>query len=471
MYNQWVKFRSACFLLCLVASFAHAQQRPEPSPLTAREAVEPAAANWMKSHLVPFETDVPTSEELKPLLAKLSSARLIGLGESTHGDHQSQVFKSHVIRHLIADQGMDQVVFEINRSAGQALDDYVNQGKGDFSDVIRKGGVFKIWQTDDFASLIGWIRGYVKQTGKPVQIYGIDCQLPGTDLKVVVSFLRKVEPALATRTSKTYQSLFDSEKEGKTYLAWLKSRSKTDYPVFAGPAKNLQEVLKENRTKWSKVKGYEEAEYAAQTAFQAFNAFEKEFGPNPLDFSKPDPAYLCRRDRYMAQNLLQRIGNRRACLWAHDGHVLGELPAELVKLGYATLGYQLKSALKSDYLTVGFTWSTGVIHAKTTGTNKPNLVALQKSAIPQTPVNANRKGDLGEFLGRFGFDHFYIDFRDADEATKKWGEISYYRPEIGWLFDQAKFLTDPDDASPTIPSHDILVYSRRVSPSTLWTFP
>ncbi len=465
-YNHRMNAKSVLILLSLIANSVLAQ-RPEPSPLSAREAAEPGAASWIKSQLTPFATDVPTQAELKPLLSKLASARLIGLGESTHGDHQSQVFKSHVIRRLIADQGLDQVVFEINRSAGQALDDFVNQGKGDFADVIRNQGVFKIWQTDDFASLIGWIRGYVVQTGKKVHIYGVDCQLPAKDLKVALDFLKRKDRRATDQFTKLYAPLFESDKQGKTYLAWLKSCGKDDYAKFAEPAKSIIKRIDD----FKKEPGYEEAAYAATTAWQAFNAFEFSFGPQPEDFSKLKPDYLSRRDRFMASNLLARIGTKRACLWAHDGHVNGELPGEYTKLGYASLGWVLKQAMKTDYVTVGFTWSTGVIHAKVSGGNAPDLVNLQKAAIPQVPVNADRKGDLGEFLGRLGFDNFYIDFRGADEATKKWGKISYYRPSLGWLFDPTKFLTDPEEASPTLPSHDILVYTRRISPSTLWVFP
>jgi erythromycin esterase len=417
----------------------------------------------MKSNLVPFETDIPTTLELRPLVGMLQSAQLLGLGESTHGDHQSQVFKSQLIRRLIADQGLQQVVFEINRSAGQALDDYVNKGQGDFADVIRNDGVFKIWQTDDFASLIAWMRAYVKKTGRSIRVYGIDCQMPGKDLSTVVSFLKKVDPRTADQTAKTYRSLFDADSQGKTYFAWLKSRSKSDYPVYSKPAAALEQLLETNKASWCKVAGFDDAVYAARTAFQAFNAFELDFGGLPSDMSKYNALYLSRRDRFMAQNVLWRIGNNRACLWAHNGHVLG-------RPGDATLGSLLSAKLGAKYVTVGFTWSQGVIHVKSVSGSSVDLVALQNAAFPQVALNANRSGDLGEFLGRLGYDRFYIDLRRADEGTKKWGKVPYYLPSIGWLFNPRGFLGDVNQASPTIPSYDILVYSRKISPSTLW-FP
>jgi len=445
-------------------------QRPEPSPVADRNAAEPGAAAWLRANLTPFETDIPTTLELEPLLARLRSAQLVGLGESTHGDHQSQVLKSQLIRHLIAGQGLQQVVFEMNRSAGQALDMYVNEGKGDLADVIRERGVFKIWQTDDLASLVAWMRAYVKKSGKSIRIHGIDCQSPAKDLAVVISFLEKVDPKAAAQTTKTYGSLFTADREGKTYLAWLKSRAKADYKAFSEPAVALERLLETHRATWSKVAGYEDAAYAARTTFQAFNVFEREFGPQPREMSNPDPAYMGRRDRFMADNVLRRIGNRRACLWAHNGHVLGKLPDRFLKQGYVSLGFQLNGALGASYVTVGFTWSQGVVHVKTISSDSPNLVALQKAAVPQVAVNANREGDLGEFFGRLGYDHFYVDLRHADEATRTWGKIPYYRPDIGWAFDPTKFLTDPDEASATIPGFDVLVYSRKLSPSTLW-FP
>lgn len=448
------------------------EPRKEPSPKAARDATEPAAADWIRSHLTELSTDVPTETEFEPLLRSLASSQLIGLGESTHGDHQSQEFKSQAIRRLILDQKLDTVVFEINRSAGQALDEYVNLGKGEFSDVIRKKGVFKIWHTDEFASLIGWMRGYVVQTGQPIRIYGIDCQMPAKDISTVIDFLKSVDQQAAERLESTYSSLLEFDKSGKTYLAWLEAQGGGDYSKNAEPVQTISKLLTSKKDEWSKLPGYVESVYAAETAYQAFNSFEYEFGNGKRNMLKMTPAYYSRRDKFMAQNLLRRVGQKRACLWAHDLHVLGELPERVAKIGFSTLGAELKKTLKSAYTTVGFTWTAGTIRVKTAANTSTNLAAVQQTAIPLTSVTANQNGDLGEFFARVGPANFYVDLRQADLATQKWGANAYYRASIGWIFDPKVFMVNPiQESIPTIPSHDIIVFNKRISPSSIWIYP
>jgi erythromycin esterase len=456
----------------LVFPFVVDEPRKEPSPKASREATEPAAVVWIRSNLTALSTDIPTEDEFEPLLKSLAASKVIGLGESTHGDHQSQEFKSQAIRRLISVQKLDTVVFEINRSAGQALDEYVNLGRGEFSDVIRNQGVFKIWQTDEFASLIGWMRGYVVKSGRQIRIYGIDCQLPAKDICLVAEFLKGVDQEASTSLSSAYPSLFEFDQKGKTFAAWLEAQGNGDYKKNVDPIRTAAKLLADKQGEWSKLPGYDEAAYAADTAYQAFNSFEFEFGDSTKNIVKMTPAYYSRRDKFMAQNLLKRVGDNRACLWAHDLHVLGEMPEQAKKVGFVTLGAELKKTLKSTYTTVGFTWSDGIIRVKTGAANDVSVAGAQKGEIPLVKVSSKQKGDLGEFFSRIGPDNFYVDFRKADRPTELWGKNAYYRASIGWIFDPKNFMADPTmDSITTIPSHDILVYNKRISPSRLWVYP
>lgn len=460
-------------MLALALSSAVAvAQRPEPSPPAERARLEPAALERIKAIAVPFRADVPTQAELGPLMEKIASARVIGIGESTHGDLQSQTFKGHLIRELVRKGSIDTVIFEINRGAGAQIDAYVNEGKGELADVLLNGGIFSIWRTDEMASLLGWLRAYVQNTGKPVRVYGVDCQDPAVDLELAADFLEKTDRQAARRLRETFAQLFQFEKEKKSYYAWVKAQKKDGFPPYSKAIQDVEALFEKNKQSWKNRAGFDEAKYALRTAWQALHAFEFDFGPGQVDFTKVSPADFARRDLYMGANTITRIGaERRAAIWAHDGHVLPVIASPYKEMGFATLGSAVKDVLGDQYFSIGFTWSRGAIHAKPVSSTNPNILAAQQAAFEVVPLVADQPGDLGEFLGRVGHDRFYFDLRPSTPELAAWGKLPYYVPSVGFAIDPAMWLNQADQAYPMVPTFDVLVYSRVISPSTIWNVP
>lgn len=457
-------------LLALVSGFASSQERPEPSPAADRARLEPLALDWFRKNLVPLKTDVLLRSELKAITDTIGAAQVIGLGEPTHGDQQAQGFKNQVIRELVRQEKVSVLVLEVNRSAGERVNQYVN-GQGELTDVLLKGGIFSIWRTDDFANLIAWLRAAVEQSGKPFRVVGIDCQDPAEDLDAVFKFLDKVDRRAARKGRADFASLLESDKKGESLIAWTKSRKRSDFPVFDGLAKAIQDLFDRNKAKWERRPGYADAKYAAKAARQAFQSYEHEFSSEPLDYAKVPAEFWGRRDRFMGANLVELVGKDRAVVWAHDGHVQSWIPAQYRQMGATTLGIEVRSALKDAYVSVGFAWTRGSIHAKLIE-NENDVVAAQRRPIEEFQLSCDRPGDVGEFLARLETPRFIVDGRKANADTQAWGALRYYRGTLGWGFMPGQWLSDPaSDAMATFPSHDILVYFRELSPSRLWRLP
>lgn len=456
-------------LLALVGGFAPGQDRPEPSPAADRARLEPPALEWFRKNLVPFQADVLLRSELQAFTDLVGDAQVIGLGEPTHGDQQAQGFKNQVIRELVRQGKVSVLVLEVNRSAGERVNQYVN-GQGELTDVLLRGGIFQIWRTDDFANLIAWLRAAVQQSGKPFRVVGVDCQDPAEDLAAVFSFLDKVDRRAARKGRADFASLLESDKKGESLIAWTRSRKRSDFAVYEGLAQALGDLLDRNRARWEKRPGYAEARYAAKTARQALLSYEHEFGSEPVDYAKVPPEYWGRRDRFMGANLLERVGKDRAVVWAHDSHVQSWIPSERAQSGSTTLGVEVRKALRDAYVSVGFAWTRGVIHAKLIE-HENDLVAAQRRPIKEFPLACDRPGDLGEFLARLDTPRFFVDSRKANADVRAWGNLAYYRGSLGWGVLPKRWLVDPMDAMSTFPPHDILVYFRTLSPSTLWRLP
>lgn len=464
--------KAASVLAIAVLSAFAVAQRPEPSPPAERARLEPGALERLKAVAVPFRADVPSQDELGPLLKMVGSARVVGIGESTHGDLQSQTFKGHFIREMVRKGAIDTLIFEINRDAGAQIDAYVNEAKGELSNVLLNGGIFTIWRTDEMASLLGWLRAYVQNTGKQVRVFGVDCQDPATDLQLAIRFLEQVDRSAARRLREPFAQLFLDDKANKTYYAWVKSQKANSFAGFSDAVKEAEALFEKNKGRWHQRNGFAEAQYALRSAWQALHSFEFEFGPDPLDYSKLKPADAGRRDRYMAENVLTRIGTqRRAAIWAHNGHVLPIIAPPYDQMGFATVGSVLRGALGENYLSVGFTWARGAIHAKLISNAAPDIVAAQQAPFEVVPLVSDRPGDLGEFLGRIGQDRFYVDLRQPSPALAEWGKLAYYFPGAGFALDPKSWLSEPWQTSTVVPSYDVLVFNRVVSPSTLWSIP
>lgn len=462
-------------LTCAVAGLALTalaqtapRPRPEPSDPARRAQAEPGALAWLRQNAVPFAADTPTRAELEPLVKALEGTRVYGLGEPTHGDQQSSLFKTHLIRELVRQGKIDSLMFEINRLPGEEFDAFVNEGKGDIADLMVNSGLFAIWKTDEVANLLLWLRAWVQRTGKPIRIYGIDCQDSARDLRDAIDWVARHDRRQAAAWRKQFAGLLDSERPGADALNWLMSQPKGSGP---GLLKALREVVTKIQTteQWKSKPGHAEAVYLAELAWQEVHTFELEIGGGGARVTSAPGEYYGRRDRHMGRNLLNRLGDKhRAALWAHDSHVVSTLSPLAVVAGISSVGNEVKKVLKDEYISVGFAWREGVINAKFFD---GNYLAARTAPFVNTPLLANRPGDLGEFLGRVGPERFWVDLRRADDAFRAWSKLGYYRGWVGFGLNPARFHESANEVLALTECHEILVYTQRLSPSTLWSLP
>src|SRR2546425_204869 len=85
--------------------------RPADTGRRASSADDPAA---LRAHAIPLAGVDPAvpDDDLAPLLERLAGARLVGLGEATHGDHESFQFRSRLVQTLVRRRGLGAVLFE-----------------------------------------------------------------------------------------------------------------------------------------------------------------------------------------------------------------------------------------------------------------------------------------------------------------------------------------------------------------------
>jgi len=455
---------------------AHTQPQPQiakPDLTLASPREEAAALAWLKASGRPFNPAAYGSAELAPLSAILGKARIIGIGEATHGSHQDQAFKAELIKQLVRDGKVQVLVLEANREAGYRIDRYVRFGEGDAASVIRSGSFFRIWKNDEFAGLVLWLRAWNLQAEHKVRVIGIDDQDGGRDSLFALQFVERFAPDEAKRLFQGFGSLIPADRSDPgRFLVWYQKVSDPELARAVQAVNALRAWFETAPAAAQADPGFYDAKWAAELARQNFIIYE--ITRPGFDISKATPEQISARDRFMAENAIAMLGpDERAAIWAHDGHVADEVGWAEYFPGYVTLGSLIEAKLGEQYATVGFTWSRGTFGA--VRLKSFNEAAIMANAQPDDVVTLpnDRPGELGHLFNRTGAEAMWIDLstRPRTPLLDAWARRPYWRGWAGWGVvepEWQKFTPDGELPPPVEVGHDVIVWFRTISPSQLW---
>ncbi len=150
---------------------------------------------WIKNHAVSFKTPRARSglEDLAPLENIIGDARIVALGEGTHGTREFFQMKHRLVEFMASE--MDFTIFSIEANMPEAyrLNDYVLTGKGNPKELIA-GMYFWTWYTQEVLDMVLWMREFNKSGKGRIEFTGFDMQTPDIAMEIVEDFVRRVEP-------------------------------------------------------------------------------------------------------------------------------------------------------------------------------------------------------------------------------------------------------------------------------------
>ena len=132
----------------------------------------------MRQNAIPLET-VEAGHgfaDLQPLGQIVGNARIVELGEATHGTREFFQLKHRIIEYLAAQKGFTIFSIEANMPEAYRLNDYVLHGVGDPRQLLG-GMYFWTWNTQEVLDMILWMREF-NQSGKGhIEFTGFDMQI------------------------------------------------------------------------------------------------------------------------------------------------------------------------------------------------------------------------------------------------------------------------------------------------------
>jgi len=184
--------RVAFGVLCVASAWCFAQEGATP---------DAARVDWLRSVAAPIVTDEAGHgfEDLRPLKAMIGDARIVSLGEPTHGTRECFQFKHRLVEFLASEMGFTIFSIEANMPEAIRLTDYVLRGEGDPRGLI-KGMYFWTWDTEEVLAMVEWMREFnarerEKGSGKQIIFTGFDMQTHRVAADLAKAFVAKSDDA------------------------------------------------------------------------------------------------------------------------------------------------------------------------------------------------------------------------------------------------------------------------------------
>lgn len=419
-----------------------AQSRPLDMVLRrefpADEEAAPDVVAWMRSHALPLG-DAQEPGGVAPLGAMIGMARVVAVGEATHGTREFNLLKLRLFQWLVEYAGFTVFALETGFTDALLANSYVLDGAGDPRRSVS--ALYGPWQTEEWVTLLEWMRGYNTKHARKLKFYGIDIQRPASTVQAVLTYLRAVDRD-AEAPARASLAALSTPLRASHYEALPEARQNEVTAALAA----LEERFDLCRVEY--IKKSDERRYElAREQLRILRASERI--ARHFEFAE--------RDRAMAQVvawLLQREGpDARALVSAHNGHVDGS--------NQDALGAQLRRAFGQDLLSVGLTFHEGSFMAWA-------LPSQEGQGLSEFSVPAPPPGSVEATLARLRHPAVALDLRAvtrANDATARWMEAIHPMWSIGFAVDPAEARQPLSLMSRTPPAvaYDALVSIEKAS--------
>ncbi len=346
MRHRFLKRLGTVALVALASAGAHA-------------AVDQDEIDWVRQNALVLDTVefVDGHEDLLPLLALFEGARIIALGEGTHGTREFFTVRLRLIEFLATELGFTAFAFEFPYGEGIEVNEYVQTGNGDPSEILAR--VYcPPWNHQEMLDLIEWMRTYNATPGRSqaISFHGIDIH-DGSSVLLVDSVLRYIEAVDPSRVAEFAQALECFRYRSMYHIAEF---SDADGARRA----SLRWVVDEIAGRRSQYAGSSPADY--ETALHEARVLLQRAEFYALMGEDPEAATDL-RDAYMAENLAwieESVGpSGRIVVGAHNYHV-GRFKDHVYVAGIETrtqtaMGWHLSERYGNEYVVLATTTRAG----------------------------------------------------------------------------------------------------------------
>ncbi len=399
----------AMVLLCLVSiTVARIAALASPLSLSTKEDLRSASVPLVTPEAGHGFTD------MQPLKQVVGKARVVALGEATHGTREFFQLKHRLLEYLVAEMGFEIFAIEASWPDCARVNDFVMNGRGD--PRLALGGLgFWTWDTEEVLQMILWMRQWNEDAThvRKVTFTGFDMQNPIASARALKEYLTQAVP----------NQFIELDTILPIVLAARAGRSPQD-----GERSALRQAVsglaaRMDQSRASLVAHSSEDAWAVMRHHARLLCQYEEMcrGGNQDGRERRDV-----RDQAMAENALWALERHgpaaKMVVWAHNAHVSFETGAYLTPMGA-----HLRRALRSDLVAIGFVFDNGRFQARS-GLMGP---------LREFTVAPAFRGSLEWGLRQIAYPLFVLDLRRIPRGSEgaTWLARRRSTREVGSIFD------------------------------------
>ena len=307
-------------------------------------------------------TDID-STSVDQLLERVGDARLVLLGESTHGTREFYQMRARITRELIERRGFDFVAVEADWPDAARIDDYVLGGPPRSKLAFKPFARFPswMWRNEEVRDFVTWLRGRnarPENRDQRVGFHGLDLYSMFTSIAAVLAYLDDHDPKAAGTARARYGTLTPWQKDPAAYgRAVITGHFESSESAVVAILRSLLE----HRVEYAARDG-ERFFDAAQNAHVVANA-ERYYRA----MYRGSVASWNLRDTHMFQTLQALLAfygpKSRGVVWEHNTHVGNAAATEMSHRGELNLGQLCQAEFGRSVYTVGFSTDHGTVAA------------------------------------------------------------------------------------------------------------
>ncbi|HMK73389.1 MAG TPA: protein-L-isoaspartate O-methyltransferase, partial [Myxococcaceae bacterium] len=342
----------------------------------------------------PFE-DIETGD-LGRLLDRLASARLVLLGEATHGTSEFYRMRSRITRELVRRHGFDLVAVEADWPDAARVDRYVRH-------LPRSVSPWKpfsrfptwMWRNEEVRTFAEWTRRHnegLSDSERRVGFFGLDLYSLFTSADAVIRYLETVDQEAARTAIQRYGLLTPWQSDPAAYgLAAVSGR----YASCEDEVVRMLREMLERRLEYSAKDGerFLDAVQNARVVASAERYYRVMYWGSVESWNL--------RDQHMFDTLSELLAFRgpesKAVVWAHNSHLGDASATEMGARGEHNLGQLCRRAWGSRAFLVGFGTDHGTVAAATDWGGAMEVKAV-RPAHPQSYEALGHAAGIPAFL-------------------------------------------------------------------------
>src|SRR2546421_6923902 len=349
------------------------------------------------------------------LLELIGDARIVLLGEASHGTHEFYFERAQITKRLIAEKSFTVLAIEADWPDASRVHRYVRGSCNDANASEALAGFRRfptwMWRNTVGVEFVEWLRRFnedVDPKRAPAGFYGMDLYSLHASIDAVLNYLEKTDPSAAARARLRYSCFDHFSREPQEY----------GYATTVGAAESCENAVVEQLTEIQRkaaeflsrdgAVAKEELFFAEQNARLVKNAeqyYRSMFRDRASSWNL--------RDRHMVETIEALVahlnGSRqpKAIVWAHNSHLGDARATEMSQRGELNVGQLIRDRFGKEAVLIGFTTH----HGSVTAASDWGADAERKNVRPAL------RGSYEELFHETGLERFWIDLRRMGEKV------------------------------------------------------